>query len=150
MPRPPKCRRVEFIPGITYFKPAAVPLRQLEEVVLAVEELEATRLKDIEGLEQEDCAVRMGVSRPTFFRILNAARGKIADALINGKAIRVEGGVYRLAGAKVHCEECGHEWEPDPATDATCPSCGGTEILEVLPGPGRGHCRRHGRQGGND
>ncbi|GEA13763.1 UPF0251 protein [Moorella sp. E308F] len=142
MPRPPKCRRVEFIPGITYFKPAAVPLRQLEEVVLAVEELEAIRLKDIEGLEQEECAARMRVSRPTFFRILGAARSKVADALINGKAIRVEGGVYRLAGAKARCEECGYEWEPETEETGTCPHCGSTDIA----GPGRGRCRRHGWQ----
>ncbi|CEP66006.1 Uncharacterised protein family UPF0251 [Moorella glycerini] len=150
MPRPPKCRRVEFIPGITYFKPAAVPLRQLEEVVLAVEELEAIRLKDIEGLEQEDCAARMRVSRPTFFRILNAARGKVADALINGKAIRVEGGVYRLAGPKARCEECGHEWEPETEGTGTCPRCGSAEISSPASGPGRGRCRRHGWQGGID
>ncbi|WP_406676647.1 DUF134 domain-containing protein [Neomoorella carbonis] len=146
MPRPPKCRRVEFIPGITYFKPAAVPLRQLEEVVLAVEELEAIRLKDIEGLEQEECAARMRVSRPTFFRILGAARSKVADALINGKAIRVEGGVYRLAGAKARCEECGHEWEPEKDDNETCPRCGSTEIFSPAPTPGRGRCRRHGWQ----
>ncbi|MBE3571873.1 MAG: DUF134 domain-containing protein [Moorella humiferrea] len=144
MPRPPKCRRVEFLPGVTYFKPAAVPLRQLEEVVLAVEELEAIRLKDIEGLEQEECAARMGVSRPTFFRILGAARSKVADALINGKAIRIEGGIYHLVGARARCEECGHEWEPEKEHNVkTCPRCGSKEVF-AGPKPGHGRCRRHG------
>lgn len=145
MPRPPICRRVEFLPGVTYFKPAAVPLRELEEVVLAVEELEAIRLKDKEGLEQEDCAARMGVSRPTFVRILNSARDKVADALVNGKAIRVEGGYYHLADPKVRCRRCGHEWEPEQGGTKACPRCGSEELAGQS--PGRGRCRRHGRFG---
>ncbi|GAF24787.1 DUF134 domain-containing protein [Neomoorella thermoacetica] len=145
MPRPPICRRVEFLPGVTYFKPAAVPLRELEEVVLAVEELEAIRLKDKEGLEQEDCAARMGVSRPTFVRILNSARDKVADALVNGKAIRVEGGYYHLVGPKVRCRRCGHEWEPEQGGKEVCPRCGSEELAGR--GPGRGRCHRHGRFG---
>ncbi|MBM7854620.1 putative DNA-binding protein (UPF0251 family) [Desulfohalotomaculum tongense] len=98
MPRPPKCRRVEFVPEITYFKPAGVPLLNLEEMALTVEELEAIRLKDLEGLEQEVCAERMQVSRPTFHRILAAARNKVAQALVQGKAIRIEGGNFRHVG----------------------------------------------------
>lgn len=97
MPRPPEMRRVGFIPDITYFKPAGVPLRELDEIVLTAEELEAVRLKDHEGLEQEDAAERMQISRPTFRRILVGARLKIAEALISEKAIRIEGGVYRLS-----------------------------------------------------
>ena len=62
MPRPPKARWVEDLPGVSLFKPAGVPLRQLEESVLTVEEFEAIRLKDMEGLEQEECAMRMQVS----------------------------------------------------------------------------------------
>lgn len=94
MPRPPKCRRVEFVPEITYFKPAGVPMVDLEEVSLTVEELEAIRLKDLESLEQEVCAERMQISRPTFHRILVSARNKIAQALVSGNAIRVEGGNF--------------------------------------------------------
>jgi len=147
MPRPPKYRRVEFMPGINYFKPAGVPLRQLEEVVLAVEELEAVRLKDMEGLEQEDCAARMGVSRPTFFRILNAARGKIAEALIVGKAIRVEGGCYRLAEQKMRCRQCDYEWEPEAEETESCPKCGSKKLEGAVFGRGQGRCRRQGWQG---
>ncbi len=99
MPRPPKCRRVEFVPEITYFKPAGVPLVNLEEISLTIEELEAVRLKDLEALEQEQCAEKMQVSRPTFHRILAAARRKIAEALVEGKAIKVEGGNYHHAGS---------------------------------------------------
>ena len=66
MPRPVRCRRVNSIPEVTYFKPAGIPLRTLEEVRLSVEEAEAMRLKDLEGLEQEEGAERMSISRPTF------------------------------------------------------------------------------------
>lgn len=92
MPRPPKERRVAFLPTITYYKPAGVPLRQLAEVVLRIDELEAVRLKDLANLEQEECAKLMGVSQSTLQRILTSARAKIADALVMGKAIRIEGG----------------------------------------------------------
>ena len=96
MPRPFKCRRVAFRPGVTYFKPAGIPLSELEEVIISVEEAEALRLKELEGLEQEQGAEKMNVSRPTFQRVLAAARQKIADALLNGKAIRIEGGNFEF------------------------------------------------------
>ena len=92
MPRPPKCRRIEFLPKVTYFKPAGISLRALEDVLLSLEEAEAIRLKDLEGLEQEESAQRMNISRPTFQRILASARQKMADALLLGKAIRIDGG----------------------------------------------------------
>jgi predicted DNA-binding protein (UPF0251 family)/predicted Fe-Mo cluster-binding NifX family protein len=97
LPRPQKCRRVEFLPGVTYFKPAGIPLKNLEEIAMSVEEAEALRLKDLEGMEQEQGAEKMNVSRPTFQRVLASARQKIADALLNGKAIRIEGGNFEIA-----------------------------------------------------
>ena len=97
MPRPIKWRRVTFIPEATYFKPAGIPMRVLEEVCLSVEEAEAIRLKDMEGLEQEQSAEKMNISRPTFQRVLWSARQKIANALLNGKAIRIEGGNFEMA-----------------------------------------------------
>jgi predicted DNA-binding protein (UPF0251 family) len=96
MPRPRRCRRVRFLPGVNYFKPARIPMRELEEVILTVDEFEAIRLKDLEGLDQSEAAERMKISQPTFFRLLNSARKKIADALVSGKAIRIEGGKYKL------------------------------------------------------
>jgi len=96
MSRPFKCRHIKFLPEVTYFKPAGIPLKNLEEISLNLEEVEAIRLKDIEGLEQEECASRMGISRPTFQRVLVSARNKIANALINGKALRIEGGHYLI------------------------------------------------------
>lgn len=97
MPRPLKSRRVAFLPEATYFKPAGVPLRLLDEVILSVEEAESVRLKDLEGLAQTPSAEKMNISRPTFQRVLASARRKIADALLNGKAVRIEGGHFEVA-----------------------------------------------------
>lgn len=111
MARPPKERRVEYIPEIKFFKPAGVPMRQINEVSLSFEEVEAIRLKDREGLTQAEAARRMEISRPTFQRVLTAARKKIAEALIMGKALRFEGGDYRLARRHYRCSTCGNEFD---------------------------------------
>lgn len=84
------------MPGTTYFKPAGIPMRMLEDVHLTVDEVEALRLKEIEELDQETGAERMGISRPTFQRILASARKKMADAVLNGKAIKIEGGIFEI------------------------------------------------------
>jgi len=94
-----KCRRIAFLPEVTYFKPAGIPLRFLEEVRLSLEEAEAIRLKDLEDLDQEQAAMRMNISRPTFQRVLESARKKVADALLNGKAVRIEGGNFEFQKA---------------------------------------------------
>jgi predicted DNA-binding protein (UPF0251 family) len=89
MPRPRLCRRIEFNPNITYFKPQGVPMRELEIVELSAEEVEALRLKNTEGLEQEEAAKKMNTSQSTFQRILSSAYKKITEALIEGKAIKI-------------------------------------------------------------
>lgn len=94
MPRPENMREIEDTPTVTWFKPAGIPKRHLEEVVLTFDELEAVRLADAEGMYHEQVAEQMKVSRQTVGRILGAARKKIADALVNGKAIRMEGGTF--------------------------------------------------------
>jgi len=96
MVRPRLCRRILAEPNVTYFKPQGIPMRELEEVVLSVEEFEAVRLKDLEGLEQEECARKMKISQPTFHRLVLSARKKIAEAIVKGKAIQIQGGNYRL------------------------------------------------------
>lgn len=95
-PRPRIRRRVWSHPDVTYFKPAGVRMVSLEETVLTIEEFEAVRLKDHEDMDQTEAAKKMGVSQPTFQRIYESARKKIADALVNGKAIRIEGGHFRM------------------------------------------------------
>lgn len=153
MPRPPKFRRVESLPEVTVFKPAGVPLGELLEEVLTVEELEAIRLKDLEGLEQEQCAERMQVSRPTFQRVLVSARQKVARALVEGKVIRVEGGNYRVAVRRFQCRACSYEFEVPFGTgqrgiEMTCPQCGTQQVHRIdQGGHGFGNMPwgRHGR-----
>jgi predicted DNA-binding protein (UPF0251 family) len=96
MVRPRLCRRVRFNPDVTYFKPRGIPLRKLDETILNVDEFEAVRLKDLERLDQEECAKKMNISQPTFHRLVLSARKKIADAIVNGKAIRIKGGNYKF------------------------------------------------------
>lgn len=97
MVRPKKNRLVGFNPEITYFKPEGVPVVSLEDACLTIDELESIRLSDLLGLSYEDAGKQMGVSRATFGRVIQHARSVIADALINGKAIKVEGGNFTLA-----------------------------------------------------
>lgn len=126
--RPPKHRLVAFNPRISYFKPRGIPLVALEEVRLTVDEREALRLADLLDLSHEEAGRRMGVSRATFGRILQRAHQAVADALIHGKAISVEGGSYRMVmgGRSLQCQGCGHRWEMTPGCGSTCrcPACG--------------------------
>jgi len=98
--RPKKTRWVECHPGDRCFKPKCRPNRKLEGVILTLDEFEALRLADLEGMRQVDAAIRLKVSRPTFSRIVESARRKIADALTNFKAIKVEGGCCEIIGQK--------------------------------------------------
>lgn len=90
MARPKKCRCVNASPHAVYFKPRGIPLMELDEVTIDLDEFEAIRLADFEGLYHEDAAGKMKISRPTFGRILSAARRKIAEGLIQGKALKIE------------------------------------------------------------
>nr|WP_320132705.1 DUF134 domain-containing protein [uncultured Holophaga sp.] len=96
MPRRPCCKRVESTPEVCYFKPRGVPMASLEEVTLRMEELEALRLAHLEGLYQKEAAESMGVSRATFGRVLEAAHIKVAKALVEGCALRIDGGSYTV------------------------------------------------------
>lgn len=124
MPRPVKPRRISFLPEDTYFMPLGKPQCQLEEVQIKVEELEAMRLKDGENLSQEECAKKMQVSRQTFQLIIDEARKKIVDALIKGKAIRIQGGNYTLNICKYKCQVCGQEFNEKYEKEfKSCPKC---------------------------
>jgi predicted DNA-binding protein (UPF0251 family) len=105
MPRPCCLRRVGHHPGVTYFKPAGVPLRFLDETALALDELEALRLADLEGQHHEKAAGKMGISRATFGRIIEQARKKVAHALVTGTALRIGGGP--VASPCAPCEKRG-------------------------------------------
>ena len=95
MPRPCRCRRIRCKPDTNYFKPRGIPVDNLEEVNLTLDELEAVRLADWEGLYQEDAAKKMDVSRQTFGNIIASAHTKIADVLLHAKALKIEGGIVK-------------------------------------------------------
>lgn len=126
MPRPRCCRRVAGEPVCKFFKPAGVPASSLEEVVLSIDEFEAIRLADLEGLYHEQAAESMSVSRQTFGRIVEAARGKIARVLVEGLALRIEGGVIEMAEQRTfRCQQCQHTWSVPFGTGRPvgCPEC---------------------------
>ena len=132
MGRPHKKRTVSHSPGVSYFKPRGIPMMELAESVLTIDECEAIRLADYEGLSHEDAGEQMGVSRATFGRIIERARNVVADALINGKAIRIEGGSYQFVERerRFGCGICRHQWVEPCGTGRPqeCPSCGETQI----------------------
>jgi predicted DNA-binding protein (UPF0251 family) len=156
MARPVKLRYVAELPNANSFRPMGIPTNLLEEVRLSLEEIEAIRLKDLEGLEQEECAERMRISRPTFHRVLGSGRKKLADALVNGKAIQVEGGNFGLPQQRFRCNNDGHEWNVPFEILAnklplSCPVCSSVNIQPTpLPpfrwGMGRGRGFRGGRR----
>ena len=90
MTRPRICRRLRFRPRAHYFKPQGIPMHNLEEIVLTKEEMETVKLKDFDGLEQTEASGKMNTSQSTFQRILSSARVKIAEAIVKGKALRIE------------------------------------------------------------
>ncbi len=154
MPRPQNCRRIAFLPDVTVFKPAGIPGRTLPEKVLTLDELEAIRLADLEGLYQEQAAARMEVSRQTFGNIISSAHAKLADCIVNGKMLRIEGGSVMVSQQRrFECSDCGHAWNVPRGTGRPqgCPSCTSTNFhrAEDDRGPhGRGRGMGFGRCGG--
>ena len=92
MPRPSKCRIIKEEPKFSKFKPACTKVKELEQLILTVDEYEAIRLADFEEMYQEKAAQAMGVSRQTFGNIVKSGRKKMAEMLVLGKALNIEGG----------------------------------------------------------
>lgn len=152
MPRPRRIRRIFFEPRIDFFKPAGVMMRNLKENILTKDELEAVRFIDYEKIEQSKVAKKMKISQPTLSRLLSSARKKIADSLVNGKAIKIKGGNYKMVrprggrfraparggrgrmggvaagpGGVCRCPKCGYEkpqLRGQPCMNKKCPKCG--------------------------
>jgi predicted DNA-binding protein (UPF0251 family)/predicted Fe-Mo cluster-binding NifX family protein len=103
--RPKYPRKVGFLPGVTYFKPAGIKIADLKEVVLGHDEIEAIRLKNLQGLSQEEAAEEMNISQPTLHRLLWSAYAKMTDAIVNGKALKIEGGNINVPETSL--PECG-------------------------------------------
>jgi predicted DNA-binding protein (UPF0251 family) len=115
----------EPLPAV--FKPVGLPLRRLETITLLHEELEALRLTDLEGRYQADAAEQMGVSRSTLQRIVTEARRKVTRALVEGAALHIEGGTFRVPAVRWQCDACGQRWEVEHGSGqgmpARCPAC---------------------------
>lgn len=106
MVRPQKCRRIVGRPLCDVFKPRGVPMRTLEKVILSLDEFEAIRLADHEGLDQAAAAARMNISRPTFTRLIETARRKVATALVKGEALVIDGGAVHIGDDDAECPRC--------------------------------------------
>jgi uncharacterized protein len=161
-PGRPRCiRRVEKEPAVSYFKPQGIPLSDLDLVTLSLEELESVRLIDLEGLNQEEAAQRMGISRRALWEDLQNARRKIAEGLVQGKAIEIKGGNYSVERPiRFTCSVCHSEWEAFTSSggQTLCPKCGGNDVL-VSPenvrdvkrkGCCHGQCRKEGSPGAGE
>ena len=131
--RPTKERQIEQLPPVTRFKPCGVPLFAADEIVVTVEEMEAIRLADMEEMDQGPAAEIMGISRPTFHRILARAHSKVAQVLWQGKSLRVEGGTYKvnccMKDRILRCGACNHQWNVpkgngERGCQMKCPVCG--------------------------
>ncbi len=133
MPRPRITRRIRFAPGVTYFRPRGAV--RLAESLLTMDELEAVRLNDYEEMDQEAAAKKMGISQPTFHRMLLSARKQIADALVNGKAIKIKGGVYKMMPGRGLGRGPGRGrmggFAAGPGGSCICPKCGAKDVHQI-------------------
>ncbi|HEY1406710.1 MAG TPA: DUF134 domain-containing protein [Spirochaetota bacterium] len=125
MTRPKCCRKITSVPDILHFSPSGKTPSE-EEVVLTLDEFEAIRLADYDALYQEQAAARMNISRQTFGRILDAAHKKIADVLIHGKTLKIDGGKVSIGADMPRCEKC-VRGTPD-ANEKKCTMCCKTKI----------------------
>ena len=126
MPRPKCCRQVGEMPKKTCFRPEGTISSYPEEVLLNLDEYESLRLADLKGLYQEQAASRMNISRQTFGRIVEAARRKVADVLVNGKILKIEGGSVSMKAEKpARCPRCRRAFSPDcgKSNEMSCPHC---------------------------
>ena len=156
MVRPKINRVVRKVPEVTYFKPRGIPLSDLGEINLTIEEIESLRLKHYQDLNQTKCAEKMEISQSTFSRILESAHKKLASAIIDGKAIKIMGGNYHIKKPFIGygCLACKEEWEAinestildvdeltqetidsflplHPEEDVSCPKCKSSKIYRL-------------------
>lgn len=133
MPKPRKKRQVQYPPPVVFFKPNGVPLWALEKVVITVDEYEAVRLSDYEEMKHEAAASEMNISRPTFTRLIQSAHKKLAEAVVMGKAIVIEGGPVSLAGNRFVCKQCQYIWmqESNVCFPEKCPKCESLSITDL-------------------
>jgi predicted DNA-binding protein (UPF0251 family) len=161
MPRKRCCGQIDEYPVCQRFE----SIQSLHDNVmkLGFEEIEAIRLKDMEGFDQDECARRMSLTRPTFQRLLVAARKKLAIALVEGQTIEIEGGHYQMANRTFECTDCQHIWEEPSCTEGgkhgfeiACPACGSMKksklnngVRHACGGAGHDHSHDHDHDHGS-
>jgi len=143
MPRPKNERIVHEPPRYSEFKPIGVPGRSLSQVMLSLDEFEAIRLADYQGMSQEEAAEEMGISRSTFSRLVEKARKKISEFIIQGCLLTIDGGNIHFRNNIFECSDCGHMFKIKiNAPVANCPDCGSGNLINHAGGFGHGSCCR--------
>ncbi len=146
MARPRMQRMIHTPPMYSGFKPTGVMGRALEQLEMTLDEYEAMRLADLIGLSQEEAAREMEISRPTFTRLIEAARRKSAQFLTQGRHLVIGGGPVHFRENVIRCHDCGHSFVLDINRDINvCPSCGSGNLIDLAGGYGHGRCCRHGQ-----
>ena len=141
MPRPKNDRIVHEPPIFTEFKPIGVKGRSLEPISLSIDEFEAIRLADYKGLNHEEAAEEMEISRSTFSRLVERARQKVAMFIIQGKLLTIEGGSIHFRNNIIRCVDCGHMFKTTIGNSLIeCPECKSTNLLNLAGGFGHGRC----------
>lgn len=154
MPRPQKERKVLEPPKIQGMKPVGVPMRFLDRIYLSLDEYEAIRLADYDGLEHQQAAEAMGVSRPTFTRLIEKARKIVADSIVGVKELVIEGGNYSFTTQLIRCQDCGEFTRFDLPQNVVenCGNCDSNNVVHLNEwfrgGRGHGYGKRAGFRGG--
>ncbi|AUB60464.1 hypothetical protein DSECCO2_178350 [anaerobic digester metagenome] len=128
MARPRRFRRISEEPQIRCFKPEREDLESIEPIEILIDEFEAIRLRDYHDIQQKRSAEIMGVSQPTFHRILSSARKKIANALINGNSIIIAGKDQLF---RYKCNDCKFQWQNPRKEYKNCPDCRSANIITI-------------------
>ena len=130
MPRRKRHRFVHREPTVSVYKPAGIPAKELEEILVTVDEFEAIRLADYEGLNQREACAIMKISQPTFNRTLASARNKIAKGIVDGQVLRIEGGRYVLGDGSggLQCVDCEYRLDMEKDKRNACPNCGSSKL----------------------
>ncbi len=141
MPRPQNNRIVHEPPLFSEFKPLGIKGQDLQQILLTLDEFEAFRLADQLEFSHAEAAEEMDISRSTFTRLINQARKKIAEFIIQGKLLTIEGGNVHFKNNIVRCQDCGQMFKSNIKTlISECPSCHSTNLLNLAGGFGHGKC----------
>ena len=144
MTRPKKSRIVARPPLFSVFKPAAYPRSELETLNLTLDEYEAIRLVDFMGLDHGEAAQHLEISRPTVTRLIEQARKKLAEFIVEGRLLTIDGGVIHFAGNIFRCLDCGTTFNADINTTVShCPSCASQKLDNQAERFGHGRCCRY-------